>query len=40
MKCIGYNTNSTDAISKSNQMGTNTVHILTNIFRKVAMTKS
>ena len=33
MKCIGYNTNCIDAITQSNQMGTNTYCIETITFQ-------
>ena len=34
-KCIGYNSNCIGAVMKSNQMGTNTVCIVTNTLHKV-----
>ena len=37
---LQYNTNCIGAIMKSNQMGTNTVCIVTNTLSKVTLTKS
>ena len=39
-QCVGYSTNCIGAITKSNQMGPNTDHTVTNTLRKVTLTKS
>ena len=42
MKCIGYNTNCSGAVTKSNQMDSSTVHMVTDlhVLCKVTVTKS